>query len=631
MSLPTQSGVRCEDEVNAAVVYSPNGKVIAESLCNKGVKLIDAGTGRVIRQFAVPTEATAVAYSPNGQLLAVGTDNFIQLRDPATGAVLGQLPCLGTKRIEFSPNGKTLAVAGGGTAAALFDVASHHERVLLSNAPNATPSCFCSVAFTPNSRLVIVGSSKRNLFVFLVTSGDLVRRVPIAKSAPTVVAVSPNGTTFAVGTNTNSGVNAVTIYNLHTWKLEYRLTSFSYPTIDSIDYSPDGGRIAIAAADGLAGVWSLATKTEVVPLPGLTADTGAVAWNAKGDEVATVSDNGAGRVWSGEGNEISQYSSGGPGTSVEGGVLLAHRVLALTTEGNDIALVTLAVPSLKPIGSYEVGTNANNETAALSPDGKLVAVADWQTNQLTVSDVATHGVVNRLNVQGEAPLTFSDNDRYLAAAEPTNLLVDLKTGEQIDDVQNDQCYNGSIVPSSFSANNEFVASATYCGQVHIYRVTTSGTGTAVESFETSGLVSSVSLNPSGQRLAVASWNGDVTVWDTATGRLELTIESGTGGIDGVAYTPSGHDLVTTSIDKTVRVWDAGSGDLLQVDDDGAPLVSGGFALNSTGSQIVTVDFPGVVNLWDTCADCGDVSSLLVLAKQRVVSQLTPLELLAKGP
>ena len=52
---------------------------------------MDSANGRVLFRRHVAAQASAVAYDPNGHLLAVGTNRGIDLVDPTTGAVFGQL------------------------------------------------------------------------------------------------------------------------------------------------------------------------------------------------------------------------------------------------------------------------------------------------------------------------------------------------------------------------------------------------------------------------------------------------------------------------------------------------------------------------------------------------------------
>ena len=59
-------------------------------------------------------------------------------------------------------------------------------------------------------------------------------------------------------------------------------------------------------------------------------------------------------------------------------------------------------------------------------------------------------------------------------------------------------------------------------------------------------VTSVAFSPDGKRLASASRDGTVKVWDAATGQETLTLKGHTGRVASVAFSPDGKRLATAS-------------------------------------------------------------------------------------
>jgi WD40 repeat protein/tRNA A-37 threonylcarbamoyl transferase component Bud32 len=72
-------------------------------------------------------------------------------------------------------------------------------------------------------------------------------------------------------------------------------------------------------------------------------------------------------------------------------------------------------------------------------------------------------------------------------------------------------------------------------------------------------VNNVAFSADGRRLASASDDGTVKVWDTRTGQESLTLKGHTSGVRSAAFSPDGRRLASASDDRTVKLWDAAIG------------------------------------------------------------------------
>ena len=82
-------------------------------------------------------------------------------------------------------------------------------------------------------------------------------------------------------------------------------------------------------------------------------------------------------------------------------------------------------------------------------------------------------------------------------------------------------------------------------------------------------VTCAAFSPDGRRLATASFDRTIKLWDTATGRDVFTLRGHTAGVVALAFSPDGNRIASGGIDHTARVWDATplSTEVLRADDD----------------------------------------------------------------
>ena len=74
-----------------------------------------------------------------------------------------------------------------------------------------------------------------------------------------------------------------------------------------------------------------------------------------------------------------------------------------------------------------------------------------------------------------------------------------------------------------------------------------------------GWVTSVAFSPDGKRIASASSDGTLKVWDATTGEETLKPKGHKGWVLSVAFSPDGKRIACGSDDRTVKLWDATTG------------------------------------------------------------------------
>ncbi len=112
-------------------------------------------------------------------------------------------------------------------------------------------------------------------------------------------------------------------------------------------------------------------------------------------------------------------------------------------------------------------------------------------------------------------------------------------------------------------------------------------------------VYSVAFSPDGKRLASASGDETVKVWDAGTGQETLTLKGHGGRVRSVVFSPDGQRLASASEDATVKVWDAGTGqETLTLRGHTSSVLS--VAFSPDGRWLASASKDATVKVWDAC-------------------------------
>jgi WD40 repeat protein len=648
MTLRTAAQVGCQSQIGPSLAYDPSAPLLAEGLCGGQVEIgrptrgrilvFDTRTGRIAQRLTSGFGgAPALAYSPDGSVLAAGTATGIRLLDASTGATQGALGVAGggplssrrgelTNALTFSANGSQLAVVTQ-TQAELWSL-SRHSVVTLEGKPfptNGTVSqqpAMHAAVFTPDGGSVVVAGTN-GVRVFRARTGAPLRALPGTGPA-SAVAVSPDGRELAVAT-TAAGQGVVTLWNVRTWTLTSTLAHFAGRQITTVAFSPDGDSVAIGAADGSAGLWSIRSGDEEAAYAGSTSSVASIVFAPGGGLLATASADGTTDVWRASGPQLASIDAGG---TVYDAQLNGDRVIAalapgvvsswsLREGGIHLPSITTRVAGVPTGLVLSQGGSLAVELLAAQPGGAPTGAAVFSTR--------TGALVRKVPVPPTLSVTsLSADGRMLALIAEPSRFVTLATGRSLTLAPlpgPPPAVSGcQWVAAAVSDNDRLVAGADFCGKVVVWDTTT---GRIRASFTNQGEISHIAFSPDGRSLAVASWDSTITIWDVLHDRPSRALTGDTLGVNDVAYSPDGALLASSSLDDTARVWDPSSGRLLRVWREQQPLES--VAFSSDGSRLVTSDAAGTISVWDACTACGSAGELLAIARTRVTRGLTPLE------
>jgi WD40 repeat protein len=113
----------------------------------------------------------------------------------------------------------------------------------------------------------------------------------------------------------------------------------------------------------------------------------------------------------------------------------------------------------------------------------------------------------------------------------------------------------------------------------------------------SGEVNAVAFSHDAARLASASNDDTVKIWDASSGACLQTLEGHSNTVKSVAFSHDSAQLASASYDRTIRIWDASSGACLQtLKGDTSSFWSMAFSHDS--AQLASASWDGTVKIWD---------------------------------
>jgi WD40 repeat protein len=169
--------------VTGGYAFSGDGRVLATGGYKPILRLWDLSQPRPRESFVLPsdrshTSLSSISLSPDGRLIAGGRQggwgDLLLWRVTGKGLESVRMQRAEARHVLFSPDGKTLAVAGDGQEIYLWDLSSPlpvRRAVLRGHQLPGWSGIIRSLAFSPDGRLLASTAQDRRLILWDATSG----------------------------------------------------------------------------------------------------------------------------------------------------------------------------------------------------------------------------------------------------------------------------------------------------------------------------------------------------------------------------------------------------------------------------------------------------------------------------
>ena len=471
-------------------------------------------------------------------------------------------------------------------------LASLHPELLLIAAHDSPIN---AVAISPDGRTIATAGDDEVIRLWNSQSGTALAELKGHGSRVNTLAFSPDGRTLASGGDDNS----IRLWDpLSQGGLPLGELKGHSAAVRSISFSPDGKSLASASADRSVRLWNVLSHGCTYTLNGHDKAVRSVSFSPSGLQLASASADKTVRVWDPANGSLLHTLDNHPDAltcvafSADGGTLADGSTDGTLTLWNTLDWTQRAAT---PLGASIHGT-AFAPRGAPSTSAALVVAT---SNGCIQADPSTglalpQSQVDRMHA---TCLTFAPDGKSWANGSTDGALrIWDSTSDMTDEtwkVSNSPVYAVACAPEpsglvAVSGENGSIQLWDADASLRLAVLAGSGRGDAVQA---------IGFSPGGKRLACASRNGALSIWNSATGQLQHPLIASGNPLFAVAFSPDGRTLATAGEDRLVQFWDVESQKVFaQFKGHTASVYA--LCFSPSGRVLASADADGIVRMWD---------------------------------
>jgi WD40 repeat protein len=579
------TGVRLPSP-GVATEFLPDGKGLLILGEDGVVRLLDAKTYQLVREFHFPAQATGL------QVSRLGTDMFAVVFPDGSGAVANAATGSSSEfpkpqdaaqwqKFAISPDGKWLALADKARLE-LVATADGRVRTSVPMPKGANPS---SANFSPDSGRLMVSDWQLGVEIFRVpTLGVVLPWVhpsEYGNGGAAYADFSPDGTSCVM-----SWWNGARLVNAATGARVGPPLGLGTGQIEFATFDADGRRVFTMGNDREVRIWDTATQLPALPpmvhgaavKGGQLGGLGRVLLTRSNDDVLHLWDTSTGAQLVEPNLRVRTDAS----AALEPG---GDRVLFCAPDGRLLALRTTPssirpvvwMPEGDPIKVGNGGATNNTVTwfSAAEPETLLHVGRDY-SEHFSLESLRTVAMA-RVSWKGKLRIHDSDEKTGLFLATSPDVGFSLwrnvsGTLEKVRDLADSPRHaEGSFIGESGSGLIGLATvQAAVASSIRIWRAADGLPAGPVISLPSGMQEGAISISPDGTRLALGAGNGIAGVWEIATGReVAQFIPDIPATTAATAFSPDGRLVGTTTYSDgpwidgvaytTGRLWNAQTG------------------------------------------------------------------------
>jgi WD40 repeat protein len=506
------------------IALHPTGRQI---LCVKREAFRAWDPDRAVVEFTLQEgdrlDLEAVAYSSDARYaLTLGFDT-IHIWDLQNPGNQREIVRFGNRIWHFDPSPIDKLVAGScldGTVR-IWDIGTGKEKTRLQ-APKGKMSVG---TFTPDGKRIVASGENKQLHVWDIKTGELIRSLEGDKDTyPTVaMAITPDGRYAVCGSSTGT----VQIRDLRGKQPICTILAHEN-RVEGVAIAPDGKRLVTASQDHTLRLWDLRRRA---PAPDANRShlgrVMQIAMSPDGRRAVTGSGDQTLGVWNLETGE-REGALTGTGAWIQGVAMFpdGRRVASV---GSDGRLRIWDIDSRQVVRRLSLDENPYYEThnaVAITADGRRVV----ETYHADGGQDHAYGII----------MWDPDTGKRLG------LSVDEPGSDSIDT----HAHGRGL---ALAPNGEFAISAhSYTSRFSVWRLSDPKKGTPLDNGGST--INAITILSDNRRAVMGDSSGVVKIWDIPARTVLQRFKAHRGSIEDLALTSDESMVVTSSVDGTVKLW-----------------------------------------------------------------------------
>ncbi|MGE3803790.1 MAG: protein kinase, partial [Gemmataceae bacterium] len=543
--------------------FSPDGARLVTGSLNGTIKIWDARSGKELKSLraGLLSIASGLAFARDGRLATAISSalRHSQVTIYASSDADKELltiagPTGFVSDIQFSPDGRWLALAAHSGAAHIYDARTGEETQVLRGHDRPLRS----VTFHPDGHVLVTAGDDRLIRLWDWRAGKLQRELKGHTAEVFCAIFSPDGNSLA----SSSLDGTIVLWDAHTGRVRRELFG-DFGPVQEVTFHPDGTRLAAANHDRSVKLWDTATGQEVLALRGHDDIVGCLRFSPDGNLLASADWGGAVHLFDARPLTDKPPYQLRTLKGHDGVVFIVdyhpdgRRLISGSADGTIRIWDAVSGKHLNTLHGHTGMVMA----LEISPDGKRLLSASSDELML-IWDLQTGKILSTIDTVKASiwQATFNEDGSQIACNAGIGGDVRIFNAQTGKEIRRIPAHIGGTYALRYSPDGKFLATGGFDRGVRIFDA---ASGQLLHTLTGhTNVVYAAEFSPDGQTLATASGDRTIRLWDVATQKQLLCFKEHTDRVYDVAFSADGRLLASTGADGTVKIWQASDGKII---------------------------------------------------------------------